>query len=169
MRKVIAATTLALLTLGLSSTGRAGGWAVTTLDPIVEAPVAGQPFEVGFTIRQHGNHPVSMPDAAIIVTDAAGGTERFPATPSGAEGHHVATIEVRAPGELSWAVQQGGFGVQELGTLDVRTSSSADRTGGGSSPWPAPLFAIAAVLAGFGGVDLVRQRRQRRDHQPLAA
>ena len=118
MRKLLAATVLTIATLAVAAPAGAGGWAVTTLDPLAAAPVAGEPFEVGFTIRQHGRTPVSMPDAAIIVTDATGADTRFAAVPQGAVGHHVATVEVPADGSYRWAVDQV-LGVQELGTLQV--------------------------------------------------
>jgi hypothetical protein len=168
MRKVIVAAVLALITMGVASPAAAGGWAVTTLDPLAAAPVAGEPFDVGFTIRQHGRTPVSLPDAAILVTGADGVTERFPARLQGPEGHHVATVEVPASGAVTWAVEQGIFGVQELGTLAVAveaTSSGSSDT----SPWPAPLFAVAAVLGALGLADLGRGRLGRRRHRAAAA
>jgi hypothetical protein len=172
MRKLLVATTLALGALAVGPIGSpatAGGWAVTTLDPLDQAPVAGEPFEVGFTVRQHGHRPVSLPDAAIVVTGGDGSAERFPATPSGPEGHHVAVVEVPEAGSFSWSVEQGGFGPQDLGTLVVSATPSAGAAGDGASPWTAPLFALAAVLAGLGVVDLVRQRRLQPGRQPSPA
>lgn len=168
MRKVIAAAVLALATattIGVTSPAAAGGWAVTTLDPLAAAPVAGEPFDVGFTIRQHGRTPISLPDAAILVTGPDGATERFPATPQGSEGHHVATVEIPAAGTVTWAVEQGWFGVQELGTLEVAGSPGAS-SNSGSSPWTAPLLVIAAVLAGLGLVGVLDLGRR---HHSAAA
>ena len=166
MRKLLAATVLTIATLAAATPAGAGGWAVTTLDPLAAAPVAGEPFEVGFTIRQHGRTPVSMPDAAIIITDATGADTRFAAVPQGAVGHHVATVEVPADGSYRWAVDQV-LGVQELGTLQVG-GSPAGTTGDGSSPWTVPLFVVAAVLAALGLLDLGRGTIARRRH-PLPA
>ena len=66
MRKLLATAVLTLATLAVAAPAGAGGWAVTTLDPLAAAPVAGQPFDVGFTILQHGRTPVTMPEAAIV-------------------------------------------------------------------------------------------------------
>ena len=165
MRKLLAATVLTIATLAVAPPAGAGGWAVTTLDPLAAAPVAGEPFEVGFTIRQHGRTPVTMPEAAIIVTDASGANTRFAAVPQGPVGHHVATVEIPAEGSYRWAVDQG-LGVQELGSLQVGIAAGA--TGDGSSPWTVPLFVVAAVLALLGLVDLGRGTIARRRH-PLPA
>jgi hypothetical protein len=163
MRKAIVAAVLTVVTFAVTATNptpaAAGGWAVTTLDPLAAAPVAGEPFQIGFMVRQHGHRPVSLPDVVILVTGADGVTERFAARPEGVEGHHVATVEVPSAGAVTWAVEQGIFGVQELGTLHVRATASGGASGAGesgSSPWTAPLFAVAAVLAALGIADLGR-------------
>ena len=149
---------------GLAPAG-AGGWAVTTIDPLAAAPVAGRPFDVGFTIRQHGQTPISVTNAAIIVTGADGVETRFDARPVGAPGHHVATVELPTDGAHTWAVDQG-LGVQELGTLRVAPADGSG-TDGDSSPWTIPLFVVAGLLAGLGLVDLARGSSGRR--RPLAA
>lgn len=166
MRKLLAAVALTVSALTIAAPAGAGGWAVTTLDPLGAAPVAGQPFDVGFTIRQHGQTPISVTDAAIIVTDPAGVETRFAAEPVGAPGHHVAAVELAAAGAHTWSVDQG-LGVQDLGTLHV---GPAGRSGGaaGSSPWAVPSFVVAALLAGLGVVDLARGPRAGR-RRPVAA
>lgn len=166
MRKLLAVTVLTFAALGIGAPAAAGGWAVTTLDPLATTPVAGEPFDVGFTILQHGRTPITIPEAAIIVTDAAGAETRFPATPSGPEGHHVATVEIPVGGSFTWAVD--GFGLQDLGPLHVASGASAATGGSTSSPWTVPLFVVAAALAGLGLVDLGRGARARR-RPPLAA
>jgi hypothetical protein len=167
MRKLLAAAVLTLTVLGVAAPAAAGGWAVTTLDPLAAAPAAGEPFDVGFTVRQHGRTPVSMPDAAIIVTDAAGVATRFAATPEGAVGHHVATVVLPTDGTYSWAVEHQ-LGTQELGSVRVGSTGSGG-TAGGTSPWTVPLFAVAAVLAGLGLADLARGTLARRRHAALPA
>jgi hypothetical protein len=169
MRKVLVAAVLAVVTFAVAAPAAAGGWAVTTLDPLATAPVAGEPFEVGFTIRQHGRTPVSLPDAAIIVTGPDGRTTRFPATPQGPEGHHVATVEIAAPGPVTWAVEQGLFGQQDLGTLDVGGAATTGSAGTGSSPWTTPLFAVAALLAALGLADVGRGLFDRRRRHAVPA
>jgi hypothetical protein len=164
MRKLLAISALAAAALALSTPAAAGGWAVTSLDPMVAAPVEDEDVEVGFTIRQHGRTPVTVDDVAIVVTDANGGTTRFPAAPDGPVGHYLATIRLPAAGAYEWSVEQGWFGPQDLGTLDVAGSAAAAASGGGSntSPLTTPLAVIAAALIGAGLFDLGRSTARRR-------
>ena len=50
----------------------AGGWAVTTLDPIAHQPVAGGSTPIGFTVRQHGATPIAIDNTAIIIVRLGG-------------------------------------------------------------------------------------------------
>jgi hypothetical protein len=165
MRKLLVATALTLVTLGVATPAAAGGWAVTTLDPLADAPVAGEPFDVGFTIRQHGQTPVTVTNASIIVTAASGVVTTFAAVPAGAPGHHVAIVTVPADGTYTWAVDQG-MGLQDLGTLRVGRGKVGTASDAGSSPWTVPLFVAAAVLAGLGIADLGRDRLAHRRPMP---
>jgi hypothetical protein len=162
MRKLLAAAAvLVLATIGIGLPAAAGGWAVVSLDPMVGVPQPGQPFEVGFMIRQHGKTPMTDPDAAIVVTDATGHETRFPTRPHGSVGHHIATVTLPAAGTYHWSVEHV-LGTQDLGTVTAGGSGPTAGSGGGSpSPWTVPLFAVAALLGVLGVVDLVRSSRRR--------
>jgi hypothetical protein len=161
MRKLLAAAMLVIAAIGDASPAAAGGWAVVSLDPVGAAPQPGQPFEVGFMIRQHGKTPITDPDAAVLVTDAAGHETRFPARPHGSLGHHVATVTLPADGTYRWAVSHV-LGTQDIGTVTVGGPGSAASSGvGSSSPWTVPLFAVAALLGLLAGADVVRTTRRR--------
>jgi hypothetical protein len=157
MRKLLAVSALVLAVLGVASPAAAGGWAVVSLDPLAAAPAPGRPTAVGFTIRQHGQTPVADDTAAIVITDPAGTTTRFPAHPDGPTGHHVAVVTMPVAGTYHWSVEHF-LGSQDLGTLTVGAATGG-ADGGGRSPWTVPLFAVAAVLAGLAVVDLRRTRR----------
>lgn len=75
------ATMGALIVLGAPPAG-AGGWAVTTLDPMT-APVAGVSTRVGFTIRQHGVRPVNPDGRVGLSVEDASGREHLFAVPEG--------------------------------------------------------------------------------------
>ncbi|MEO5901380.1 MAG: hypothetical protein ABIR68_14810 [Ilumatobacteraceae bacterium] len=162
----------------------AGGWAVTTLDPVPAARV-GEAVPVGFVIRQHGVTPVQLvgddgPDAelGIEVRTASGRAEFFPASASGPVGHYTADVVFREAGDLTWSVHQGWFGPQDLGVVTVIAASvapvasvaavaGAAAAGGGSvsrHDWPAPvrlglpLLALGATAVAVG--DAVRSRRR---------
>ncbi len=151
MHRLLAAVAVAAgLAVAGPAPASAGGWAVTTLDPL-ESPRPGEPVDVGFTIRQHGVSPVAVEDVAILVTDSHGATESFTARPDGPVGHYVAAVTFPASGSFRWSVEQGWFGAQDLGTVRVGARAAADEPGAERWPlaWRAglPLLAVALLVA----------------------
>lgn len=143
----------------------AGGWAVTTLDS-VPAATAGQTVEIGFTIRQHGVTPVDPGGEVGIVLRSMGGEERFFAAESAGEvGHYVVELTFPDDGTWSWAVRQGWFAEQALGTVELGPSSDSAAAGGYG--WPGwirvGLPALALALGVGAALDATRNRpwRQR--------
>ena len=166
-RAALGFLTVLAVVLGLSWPAQAGGWAVTTLDPLPAAQ-PGEPMSVGFTIRQHGVTPVDLTDVAIVVYSADGAPLTFPARSDGTLGHYVADVTVPA-GTHRWEVVQGSFGPQDLGPLVVGGSTTAAAPPAGSEPrWPQPVrFGLLALTAASAAVFVValvglvggRQRR----------
>lgn len=180
----LAGTALAALSMAVwltVSPAAAGGWAVTTLDPM-SPPVAGATIEIGFTILQHGRSPVN-PDAAVdgipgepvavAVRSADGGETVFTARQDGPTGHYVAEVTFPQAGQFDWEVRQGWFGPQDLGAIDVLRAEGADLVVTPPSPAPSagseyrwPVLVRAAVpsvgiaAAAFLLADLLRQRRR---------
>lgn len=136
----------------LASTAVAGGWAVTTVDPIASALTPGSTVTVGYTIRQHGQRPVDLDDTGIEISSAGGAPAFFPGRRDGSVGHYTATITV--PREASeWTVRQGWFGPQRLGAMpidtDAATATPVDADPG-VAQWVllwATLLSAAALLA----------------------
>jgi hypothetical protein len=96
MKRTVVLLVFLLAALTPSVAG-AGGWAVSSLDPL--PPVhAGQPVDVGFQLLQHGRTPVvasEWPGATIGVAVRVGDDEWFVPAKAGPEpGHYVATVEV---------------------------------------------------------------------------
>jgi hypothetical protein len=163
-RILLVVAAAALGSLGFASGATAGGWANTTLDA-VPTPVPGEPTDVGFTIRQHGETPVDvLGDVALVVRDSDGATTVFPAAGDGPVGHYVATIVVPSAGSYTWVVRQGQFGEQSLGMFVTSEGGDANRAGAGG--WQAPdplvpaLVLVALVMAGLAVADLVRGRKR---------
>jgi hypothetical protein len=155
----LAAGAAALLPLAVPHAVDAGGWAVTTLDPMAAAPAPGEPVDVGFTIRQHGVTPVIVDGVRIMVTDASGGTEAFAARPEGSTGHYVAAVTFPDAGAYQWTVVQGWFGPQDLGSIDVQpTATSADV---GVQRWPLVWRVVLPFLAAILALAALFDRRRR--------
>ncbi len=154
----LAAGAAALLPLATPHGVDAGGWAVTTLDPMA-APAPGEPVDVGFTIRQHGVTPVAVDDVRIMVTDASGGTDAFTARPEGTTGHYVAAVTFPDAGAYEWSVIQGWFGPQDLGTIDVQPTAAPPDPG--VERWPLVWRVVLPFLAVILALAAIFDRRRR--------
>jgi hypothetical protein len=126
MRVLILALTLVL---GLAAPAAAGGWAVTTLDALPGEIVAGETYQIGWTIRQHGQTPIdveSMGGTTEIVASAPGGkkTLSFLGRRDGPTGHYVTSVTFPIEGTWTWQVTQGPFEAQSLGTVVVAAAGA---------------------------------------------
>jgi hypothetical protein len=108
----------------------AGGWAVTSLDPIDE-PIAGREAVVGFTIRQHGVTPVDLEGVSVRVTRSGEADLVFDAVSDAPDriGHYTAKVVFPEAATFSWSVEQGWFGPQDLGTIDVSPDGGGSAAG----------------------------------------
>lgn len=152
---------VAIGALGIGSSVSAGGWAVSTLDE-VPVPIAGEPIDVGFTIRQHGITPVDMTeDVGITITLVGGTAQYFPAAGDGTVGHYVARVEFPSVGQYQWSIRQGWFAEQDLGQIAV--GEAAKVVGSDSSSGSLRYIALGgATLFGLVAVgDVVMARRRR--------
>ncbi len=106
MTRALATLCLALAAV-LASTqfASAGGWAVTAIDNFPESLVAGERYEIGYTIRQHGVTPIDVErmggTTEIRGASASGETFSFRGARSGPTGHYVASVAVPSAGR--WA------------------------------------------------------------------
>jgi hypothetical protein len=156
---------LAWLTVS-AAPASAGGWAVSTLDE-VPSPRAGEAVDVGFAIRQHGVTPVNVDGEVGVELTGPTGRAFFPADQAGAVGHYVARVVFAVDGEFHWAVRQGGFGEQDLGTIEVPGAGGgpAAATSRGYR-WPGVvrvgLLVVAGLLASLAITDIAASRRRRR-------
>ena len=158
MRKLIAVVAM-LLGVVVASPGSAGagGWVVVSLDE-QPALIAGEPTDIGFTVLRHGVTPEANDDVMFVLTDERGARHQFTATPEGAVGHHVVTIDVPTDGEYRLTVL-GQFVEVDLGPITIGSGSD-----GGSSTWRWDALqwgtaSLALVLAGLAGWDVLRSRR----------
>ena len=119
---------LAVLALSLgvfASPAVAGGWAVTTFDDLPGQFLSDKEYVLGYTIRQHGQTPISVDKTEILAIASSGRTLSFPGKADGSIGHYVATVFFPASGSYTWRVTQGAFQAQDLGTLTVHSTAAA--------------------------------------------
>jgi len=178
-RMFVAAGT-ALVGILVPAAASAGGWAMSSLDPM-SVPVAGEEIEVGFTVRQHGVTPVNPDDqggesVAVVIRSASGEEAVFTAHQEGPTGHYVADVTFPEPGRAHWAIRQGWFGAHDLGAMDVADPDTArgeqagaaaappEGAAGGDHRWPltarAGATVVAVAAAGVAIVDAWRSRRR---------
>jgi mono/diheme cytochrome c family protein len=105
--------------LAASATVSAGGWAVITVDALPERILTGEPFTLGYTVRQHGARLVDGLRGAI---EASARSRRVVASArsDGRSGHYVATLTIPEPGEWSLTIQSGFAGQGKLALLPLQ-------------------------------------------------
>ena len=153
--------TVVVCALGFGSLASAGGWAVSTLDE-VPVPIAGEPIDVGFTIRQHGVTPVDMAeDVGITITLVGGAAQYFPAAGDGTVGHYVARVQFPTVGLYQWIVRQGWFGEQDLGQIEVGEPAKAVSSESSSGTLQYVALGGATLFGLVALIDAVMARRRR--------
>ena len=166
------ASFIAVLALSPAGSALAGGWAVSTLDPMPPLE-PGSDVEIGFTVRQHGVTPVDLGKfsgaaVGIELTTADGERQLFAARPRGPVGHYVAAVTVPAAGTYRWQVLQGAFGAQDLGSIQIGGGTAATGSDDGViDPLTALRWSslgVAAGLAGVAALELTRRRSASSTH-----
>jgi hypothetical protein len=110
MKTKITAIALALfLALMFTVPAFAGGWAIVNLDEWPTNVTAGEEFEIGFTVLQHGVTPVTGITPMISGTlTGSKETIRVTASEEGEPGHYVASLKFPKAGEWSWRIDSFG-------------------------------------------------------------
>jgi hypothetical protein len=123
---------------------------MTTVDDMPAALEPGEPVDMELTVLQHGRTPADGLDVAVVVGPVDGQMLRFPAAPTGEPGHYRAQVVVDTGGSWPWRVEQGIFGPQDLGHLDVGDAGATASGGSGDDSLVAPAAARVALTAAAG-------------------
>ncbi len=153
MRRSMSILSLAILVVVIAAPAWAGGWAVSTFEDAPAEFVAGESYELHYSILQHGTMPVDIDATAVVLTSTAGGEAlTFAGRPTGDTGRYVVEIAVPAEGSWTWQVTQGQFTPQALGTMRIVEPP-------GWFPWTATqlMRAILPVATGAALVLLLLQ------------
>jgi mono/diheme cytochrome c family protein len=152
---------LLVLALALAAVARAGGWAVVALEELPGGVVVDQPFNLRFTVRQHGNHLMSGLSPVVTLRQTGTG-ERVAAQAAETANEGVYEATVRLPAEGNVVLVDRGLHRQLChATLTVAAAPAQAPMG------PAPstssfqvLGAVALVAAAGLGAAWLRQRRR---------
>jgi cytochrome c2 len=105
---------------GLATPAAAGGWSVATLDDWPAQVVAGQPFTIGYVLRQHGLTLMTHQKGSVeFESDARPGQAplRFNVEPAPEVGRYTATITLPTAGTWRWRIN--AFGAHDMPQLTV--------------------------------------------------
>ncbi len=151
----------AVIVLALATPALAGGWAVVTLDRLPAEMIAGQPFDIGFMVRQHGIKPISGLTPRITATRAAA-AQSFTVTAKqqGVVGHYAAALTFPNAGTWDWSIDAFGF-AQPMPALTVVATAPSNTVKVGAS-FSLPLAAGIAGLIVAAGALLVSLRTRAR-------
>jgi hypothetical protein len=100
---------------------RAGGWAVTALDPLPQRLQAGRSYTVGYWVLQHGSHPYEgdLGKTGLTLVDDRGQVVSFQGVALREPAHFAAAIAIPHAGTWTLNAQQGIFADYQVGTLTV--------------------------------------------------
>jgi len=145
----------------------AGGWAVISLDELPSGVVAGEPYNIGFTVLQHGKTPMTDLSPTITARIAKGEILTFFAEPEGKPGHYTAALTFPKGGEWEWSLQAFTMDLQ-MPTLNVSAMGAAPVTQpvvksepqfASISPWL--IVRVVAFALALAGLVMVFRRRSR--------
>jgi cytochrome c551/c552 len=125
-----------------------GGWATVTVENLPDQLIAGQPYNMTFSIRQHGDNLLT--DLTPRVELSSGGTDLTArAVATNKAGYYTATLNVPKSGEWNTTIQTS-FGKSHLKLLPIEAVNAHARK---AVSWSAPerghrLFVAKGCVAG---------------------
>lgn len=156
----------ALAMFWITSAALAGGFAVTTLDPLPPALQAGETYRIGYVMRQHGVAPFSHGHPRIQISGPHGEQLGFAGVEEGALGRYASDVTFPSEGEWTWSVDQNPFPLpQQFGTITVLAAPVAASS---AAPIPAlkaqppvelAMAALVALLLGAVALVLLQVKR----------
>lgn len=184
-RRISALLSGCILFLLLVTPAQAGGWAVVTVDELPPYGYADVPMTLGFTVRQHGQHPVNLENVVLTANHLPKGeTLTFTARQEGPTGHYMVEVLLPTAGTWDWSIQPDWFAPMPLVALTVlEPKTTLPRPLQALLPWrvtglgalvlgstvlwshvpthqlrtPTTLFGVSLVVSGLGWLGLGAQ------------
>lgn len=155
MRRLIALF-LAVLVWALPTVASAGGWSMAKFDNLPEEFVAGETYDLTYTILQHGETPVDVGLSSVVITDDSGKQTAFEATRIGLGTYRV-SLAFPESGTFTWEVGQGAFAAHEMGSIEIAAPAAAAALGTGVWALRVALVLMIALI-GWQILKMVRSR-----------
>lgn len=144
-RRILATLAALALSLIVALPAAAGGWAEIVADEAAAGttdtpPRAGQPFEIGFLVLQHGRTPAAWEVPIAHFTEiTTGETVDVVAVNDRADGHFTATVTLPTAGHWRWQVTlKDLISEHQPAVLAVHTTT-------GAAPAFDPAIALTAI------------------------
>lgn len=148
-----------LLALGSVKLADAGGWAVVTVHHVPGGVKPGEPFEISFSVRQHGIHLSGGLESSVNVKHMESGEEiNFEARNGKREGDYIATLLLPEAGDWRWSIltfeQEFPQPVLQVQPVDAVQPPSRSL-----QVLPGILLALGFAGLALGGIFLARKHR----------
>lgn len=161
-RRIVCLFALVLALLAWAVPAWAGGWAVITLDELPADVAAGQPFEIGFTVLQHGRNETPMKGLTPTVQalpSKGGKSLTFQAREDMVKsGHYMATLTLPEAGSWDWSIQ--AFSMNQPMPGITAAVGSLPASSAAPLRLPVPQLLAALGMVGFAvGLALILRRR----------
>jgi hypothetical protein len=155
IKRAVGGLAVALLALTLCTPALAGGWAVVTLDSLPDNLRAGQSYQIGFMVRQHGVTPINsnpfeggpLRPLLLAHNTTSGDTIEREAVQQGATGHFVVDVTFPSAGEWEWEITPPPFEGTRFAPLAVLAPAAAGQPA--ASAQPVALAQPALIIAGL--------------------
>ena len=148
-------------------TALAGGWAMTSFDEVPSEFQAGSTYDLTYTVLQHGQTPVDVGATHVRLIDSNGTVTEFDAVPTGEPGRYSVSITFPESGAWQWEVDQGDFGIYQIGSIQVAPAASATGTSGSVMRWLLPVALVLVI--GLVAIQLADLTKARRSSRPIRA
>ena len=153
-RSIFAFVLVVLAMLALAAPALAGGWALVTLDSLPREVRAGESFQLGFMVLQHGKTPTNKdlngnpltPTLTASKQGDAAATFRAEARQQEPTGHFVVDLTFPSDGSWAWQIALPTFYVQDSPS-GQNAAVFAPLTVLPAAPAPAPAAQPGAVPA----------------------
>ena len=109
-----------------------GGWAIVTVENLPDQLTAGQPYNMTFSVRRHGDNLLT--DLSPYIELSSGDTEMVArAVATNRAGYYTATLNVPKPGNWNATIETS-FGKSKLKLLPIEAVRAGSRVTAAVSP-----------------------------------